>query len=184
MDQVALGLQLARPPEIIRRDRRRTERIVAVHQFVGTNDFSVFERKRVERSHELRDGMMRGVASCARLHRRANCAHACRSSALRLPTSARQVSGVSAAPSTRGPYATTASRRLPKTLRKSATSESAAVFHVGVMERLYVSGLWAFGSCLWSTGGSWFRFHDQSQGPQSQEPRAERRTMTPCDSAS
>src|SRR5688500_12265933 len=53
MDQVALGLQLARPPEIIRRNRRRTERIVAVHQFMGTNYFSVFERERVERSHEL-----------------------------------------------------------------------------------------------------------------------------------
>ena len=53
MDQMALGLQLARPPQILRSNRGRREGIVTVHQFVGADDLPVLERKGVERPQEL-----------------------------------------------------------------------------------------------------------------------------------
>ena len=116
------------------------------------------------------DGMMSGVAMWARLQRRANCAHDCRSSAVRLLTSARHVKwriGVAFDPWSVRDDGKEASRR-----RHSAdhsTSESAAVFHVEVMAQLYdalgSSVLWSLSSVYGSLPGS--RFAE----PRDREPR-------------
>src|SRR5678815_3282887 len=80
---------------------------------------------------------MSGVPICDRSQRGDRAAHAFKSSAVRLATSARQVSGTVVSPSTCGPYAATDRSRSPNTPRRSVASESAVVCHEEAMAKQY-----------------------------------------------